>query len=118
MTNFATLRVAAILTILSMFSVQAFCASKANGPPPQAEAYEPLGHPTDEPIGGQPPTGATCMIQDFGYQLNTNAPLKRPYGRYPQWSFTVCATGHSMSSAQRTTPSSPTPKPPARTSKW
>ncbi len=69
MTNFATLRMAAILTILSMFSVQAFCASKANGPPPQAAAYEPLGHPTDEPIGGQPPTGATCMIQDFGYQL-------------------------------------------------
>ncbi len=67
MTNFMTLGVAAILTILGMFSGQAFCASEANVP--QDKAYKPLGHPTDEPIGGQPPTGAACMIQDFGYQL-------------------------------------------------
>ena len=69
MTNSAILRVATVLTILGMFSVQAFCASEANGPLPEAEAYQPLGHPTDEPIGGQPPAGTTRMIQDFGYQL-------------------------------------------------
>ena len=71
MTKFATLRTAATLTTLGIFSLQAFCAQEGNGPPPpsRAEAYAPLGHPTDEPIGGQPPTGATRMIQDFGYQI-------------------------------------------------
>jgi hypothetical protein len=71
MTNFTILRTAVTLTALCMFGVQAFCAPQANGvlPPAQAEAYAPLGHPTDEPIGGHPPTGATRSIQDFGYQV-------------------------------------------------
>ncbi len=34
MTNFGTLRVAATLTMLGIFNVQAFCAAEANGPTP------------------------------------------------------------------------------------
>jgi hypothetical protein len=35
----------------------------------QSEAYVPLGHPTEEPVGGQPPDGATPTTGDFNYQV-------------------------------------------------
>ncbi|TWT50651.1 hypothetical protein Pla22_33940 [Rubripirellula amarantea] len=34
-----------------------------------AQAYAPLGQPSEEPVGGQPPTGANRSIEDFDYQL-------------------------------------------------
>lgn len=71
MMHFKMIRKAATLTALCIFGVQAFCAPQAKGALPlaQAVAYAPLGHPTDEPIGGQPPTGAMSSIQDFDYQV-------------------------------------------------
>lgn len=71
MIHFTMIRKVTTLTALCIFSVQAFCAPQANEthPPVQAEVYAPLGHPTDEPIGGQPPTDAMRSIQDFDYQV-------------------------------------------------
>lgn len=33
------------------------------------QAYAPLGDPTEEPVGGQPPTGAERSVADFDYQV-------------------------------------------------
>lgn len=35
----------------------------------QAQSYAPMGVPTEEPVGGQPPTGAKRTAVDFDYQV-------------------------------------------------
>ncbi len=42
----------------------------------QAQAYSPLGHPTDEPVGGQPPTGSVRSAVDLDYQLKYQRALE------------------------------------------
>lgn len=50
------------------------CASHSGRSTTEASAaYQPLGHPVDEPWGGQPPQGAKCSVQDFEYQQKYQA---------------------------------------------
>ena len=54
--------------ILIIQIVMSFCLAAAS-PLAKAQGYAPMGQPSEEPVGGQPPTGAKRSSEDFDYQL-------------------------------------------------
>jgi hypothetical protein len=55
--------------ILIKLIAMSFCLAAAVPHPALAQAYAPMGQPSEEPVGGQPPTGAERSSEDLEYQL-------------------------------------------------